>query len=124
MDSETIKLFLAELIVAIDNLHGANIRHRDLFLSNVLIDSDGHILLADFGLSKRLSCIEESKKDWQSLANICDDIFNESIRDEHQSSVIDLLRNMTDDGISGEFIYNCCTFETCVKQGENYFVQS
>lgn len=102
MDAETIRLMLTELVVAVEILHGANIRHRDLYLSNVLIDSDGHILLGDFGLSKRITCIEDSKKDWQSLANICDDLFLESTRDELQSDLIDLLRDMTDDRISGD----------------------
>jgi len=43
-----------ELILAIGYLHSCGIIYRDLKPQNVLIDTDGHICLADFGLSREV----------------------------------------------------------------------
>lgn len=56
---EDVKFYLAELALALNHLHGLGIIYRDLKPENVLLDSDGHIALTDFGLSKQP--IEEGK---------------------------------------------------------------
>ena len=50
---DDVKFYLAELALALDHLHGIGIIYRDLKPENILLDSDGHISLTDFGLSKQ-----------------------------------------------------------------------
>ncbi|RKO96047.1 Pkinase-domain-containing protein, partial [Caulochytrium protostelioides] len=46
------RFYSAELLCALDCLHGYNIVYRDLKPENILIDYTGHIALCDFGLCK------------------------------------------------------------------------
>lgn len=46
------KYRVAELLLALEKLHKAGIVHRDIKPENILIDSEGHLVLADFGLAR------------------------------------------------------------------------
>ncbi|XP_059052242.1 serine/threonine-protein kinase S6KL [Achroia grisella] len=52
---ELVKIFVAEIAIALDFLHNAGVIYRDLKPENILLDSDYHVQLIDFGLSKWLS---------------------------------------------------------------------
>ncbi|XP_056425474.1 protein kinase C delta type-like [Hyla sarda] len=51
LESDTVRFIAAELVCGIQFLHGKNIIHRDLKPDNILITSDGHVKISDFGLS-------------------------------------------------------------------------
>jgi len=48
------RFYASEILLALEKLHSLQIIYRDLKPENLLIDSDGHIKLTDFGLSKIL----------------------------------------------------------------------
>lgn len=52
LNLEETKFYIAECILAIDSVHKMNYIHRDLKPDNILIGTDGHIKLSDFGLCK------------------------------------------------------------------------
>ena len=47
-----VRFFACELVLAMENLHEMGVLYRDLKPENILIDREGHIKLADFGLSR------------------------------------------------------------------------
>jgi serine/threonine protein kinase len=49
---DTVCYLMAEILVALDQLHAHRIIHGDLRPENILVDVHGHVLLSDFGLSR------------------------------------------------------------------------
>lgn len=52
---EASKVYMSEIILAIDWVHKLGYVHRDLKPDNILIDAKGHLKLTDLGLCKRIS---------------------------------------------------------------------
>ncbi|MCJ1335160.1 serine/threonine protein kinase psk1 [Bachmanniomyces sp. S44760] len=60
---ETAAFYMAEMVLALEHLHSTvGVVYRDLKPENCLLDSEGHLLLTDFGLSKVAVEGEESCK--------------------------------------------------------------
>jgi serine/threonine protein kinase len=59
------RIYLAEVLLALEELHNREIIYRDLKPDNVVLDADGHALLTDFGLSK------EGVKENDSTQSFC-----------------------------------------------------
>jgi len=43
---------MCEVVLAIEYIHTKHILYRDMKPENILLDGQGHVKLADFGLSK------------------------------------------------------------------------
>ena len=54
------KFYLAQIVLALEYLHSKNVIYRDLKPANILIDRDGNLRLADFGLAKEINESEMS----------------------------------------------------------------
>ncbi|XP_037931063.1 chromosomal serine/threonine-protein kinase JIL-1 [Teleopsis dalmanni] len=48
----TVRIYIAEVVLALEHLHQLGVIYRDIKLENILLDHNGHIVIADFGLSK------------------------------------------------------------------------
>ena len=55
MEVSDIKSIMIQLLKSVDYLHKNYLIHRDLKLSNILINKNGEIKLADFGLARNIS---------------------------------------------------------------------
>ncbi|XP_070205430.1 citron Rho-interacting kinase-like isoform X3 [Littorina saxatilis] len=54
LEEDMARFYLAEMAVAINDLHQMGYLHRDIKPENVLLDATGHIKLADFGSAAKL----------------------------------------------------------------------
>ena len=51
-DQNMVRIYTAEVVMALEYLHNMNIIHRDIKPDNMLLNREGHIKLSDFGLSR------------------------------------------------------------------------
>lgn len=61
LPTEQARHIIKDLLVAVDVLHGKMIMHRDIKPDNILVDSNGRLKLADFGLAKKASFLQRRK---------------------------------------------------------------
>jgi protein kinase A/protein kinase X len=54
LPDEHAKFYAGEIVLAFQYLHGLHIVYRDLKPENLLIDTDGHLKITDFGFAKKV----------------------------------------------------------------------
>lgn len=67
LDEKWAKQYIAEVVSGLEFLHARGIIHRDLKPDNLLIDSNGHLKLTDFGLS-RVGFLGRRRMGWEGFA--------------------------------------------------------
>jgi serine/threonine protein kinase len=80
-----IRLYMAEIALAINHLHSLGVVYRDLKPENVLLDANGHVKLTDFGLAKSLP--QNSKTD--SICGTAEYTAPEMVKGEPYSFPVD-----------------------------------
>uniref|UniRef100_A0A672NR19 non-specific serine/threonine protein kinase n=1 Tax=Sinocyclocheilus grahami TaxID=75366 RepID=A0A672NR19_SINGR len=75
---DEVRIYVGEIILALEHLHKLGIVYRDIKLENILLDSDGHVVLTDFGLSKEF--LEEEKERTYSFCGTIEYMAPEIIR--------------------------------------------
>ena len=53
-DEDRVRFYAAQIALALDHLHSFGIIYRDLKPENVLMDDEGYVKIADFGMAKHL----------------------------------------------------------------------
>lgn len=70
LSEEWTRFYIAQLILAVEEIHKMNYIHRDIKPDNILIDRTGHIKISDFGLSKYLQIDGYNKKKGAKLTKL------------------------------------------------------
>ncbi|XP_007442631.1 ribosomal protein S6 kinase alpha-5 [Python bivittatus] len=60
-NEDEVRIYIGEIVLALEHLHKLGIIYRDIKLENILLDSDGHVVLTDFGLSKEFISDENER---------------------------------------------------------------
>lgn len=71
-----VRIYIAEIALAIDFLHNAGVVHRDIKATNVLLDEEGHAVIIDFGLAKWLNHTERTHTLCGTPEYMAPEIFN------------------------------------------------
>ncbi|KAF7326935.1 Serine/threonine-protein kinase YPK1 [Mycena venus] len=51
--ADRVKVYMAQLLLAVETLHDMRVIHRDIKPANVFLTKDGNVVLGDFGFAKR-----------------------------------------------------------------------
>ena len=84
---ETASFYMAEMVLALEHLHQTvGVVYRDLKPENCLLDSEGHLLLTDFGLSK---VAVDGDYRCRSMTGTLEYMAPEVIQEKHYDTAVD-----------------------------------
>ena len=69
MPEEWARFYIAELTLALDAIHHIGYVHRDIKPDNMLLDTKGHLKLADFGTCMKMDSVNVGP--WPLLVGVC-----------------------------------------------------
>lgn len=72
------RIYLSEVLLALEELHANHIIYRDLKPDNVVLDADGHAKLTDFGLAK-ISKNDQAKSFCGSVAYLAPELIQRQV---------------------------------------------
>ncbi|KAF8403848.1 hypothetical protein HHK36_011954 [Tetracentron sinense] len=87
-----IRFYIAEILCALEHLHGMGIVYRDLKPENVLIQQSGHITLTDFDLSRILTPRTERPTNTPEFA----ELEEPECRRKHRRNLTRLISGVSD----------------------------
>ncbi|KAJ7382291.1 3-phosphoinositide dependent protein kinase-1 [Desmophyllum pertusum] len=89
-DLKCTRFYSAEVVSALDHLHGLGIIHRDLKPENILLDADMHIKITDFGTAKLFIGNEANEKGRNSFVGTAQYVSPELLTDKRANKSSDL----------------------------------
>lgn len=89
-DLNCTRFYSAEVVSALEHLHGLGIIHRDLKPENILLDADMHIKITDFGTAKILSSADVNEKTRNSFVGTAQYVSPELLTDKRAVKSSDL----------------------------------
>ena len=79
LTEDIARIYISEILLAIEELHSKNIIYRDLKPDNIALNDKGHIKLTDFGLSKEgMKCDEFTRSFCGSIAYLAPEMIRKS----------------------------------------------
>ncbi len=65
-----VRIYIGEIVLALEHLHRNGIIYRDIKLENILLDGAGHVVLTDFGLSREFRPEETDRRAYSFCGTI------------------------------------------------------
>jgi len=82
------QFYAAEIVSALEFMHGQGVCHRDLKPENILVGDNGHLKLADFGTAKEIGTDRSART--KSFVGTAEYVAPELLRDKEQGLACDL----------------------------------
>ncbi|XP_077995359.1 calcium/calmodulin-dependent protein kinase kinase 2-like [Glandiceps talaboti] len=90
LNEDTARLYLRDILLGIEYLHYQRIIHRDIKPSNLLLGDDGHIKIADFGMSDEFDGVDALLSNTAGTPAFMPPETLQDTRDKYQGKPLDI----------------------------------